>query len=222
MARRKVYNNITEEHYLKAIEWLEGGGTKVGACDILGVKSNSVMSRLVEEYLDKKEVDRVQRSRKRKLAVSKDEVVIWITDYINGFGLQELSDTHFRSTDVIREHLEKNGAMLRTHGKIDPLHPPLMPDQCISESFEDGQYVWSAKYGCIAQIKGKYKNAYRIQVLGNGLQEQSYQSPVELGCLKHLEELGVNLAAFEDYMKLEEVQHNLANTLRAANKGDKK
>jgi hypothetical protein len=40
--------------------------------------------------------------------------------------------------------------------------------------------------------------------------------------LKHLEELGVNLAAFEDYMKLDEVRHNLANTLRAANKGDKK
>jgi|TARA_R110000764_G_scaffold91280_2_gene174339 hypothetical protein len=222
MAKRKIYNNITEEHYIKAIDWLEGGGTKKGACDILGVKSNSVMSRLVEEYLDKKEVDKVQRSKKRKTAVSKDEVVMWITDYLNGYGLQELSDTHYRSTDVIKDHLEKNGAMLRFNGKIDPLHPPLMPDQCMSESFDDGQYVWSAKYGCIAQIKGKYKNAYRIQVLGNGLQEQSYQSPVELGCLKHLEELGVNLAAFEDYMKLEEVQHNLANTLRAANKGDKK
>jgi len=221
MARRKTYNDITEEQYLKAIEWLEEGKTKKGACQILKVSSNPVMERLISEYLDRKEVDKTQRAKKRKTAVTKDEVVMWISSYLNGYGIQELSDTYYRSTEVIKGHLEKNGAMLRFNGKIDPLAPPLMPDQCMADSFEVGQYVWAAKYGCIAQVVGQYKNAYRVYILGNGLQEQSYQSPAELGNLKHLEDLGVKLSAFEDYMGKDEVNHLLNKTMAEANKRHK-
>lgn len=220
MARAKAHN-ISEEKYLEAINWLENSGTKKGACEILGVGSNPTMERLIEEYYETKKRDKEHRARKRKLPVSKDELVLFIMDYINGFSLQDLSERHYRSADTIKTHLIKNGAFLRQQAKIDPLDPPMLPDACVATSFEKGQYVWAAKYGCIAQVKGTFKNAYRIQVLGNGMQESSYQAAAELGNLKHLEDLGVKLEAFEDYMSGDEVNAALAATIRAANKAAK-
>ncbi len=218
MARRKSYNDITEEQYIKAISWLEEGGTKKGACDILKVSSNKIMERLLQEHVEGKATAKKLRASKRSQPVLNSELVDIIMDYLNGYSLVELSERYYRSTDIIKHHLYKNGAMLRAIGKIDPSNPPAMPDQCFSETFETGQYVWSSKYGCIAQVKGEFKNAYRIQVMGNGRQEQAYQPSYELGCLKHLEAIGVKLSALEDYMKGDETLHLLAKTMREANK----
>jgi hypothetical protein len=218
MASKRTYNDLTEETYLRAINWLEDGGTKKGACEILKVSSNPTMERLILEFHEGKVRDREMRAAKRKVAVTQDEVLLYIMDYINGCTLNELSDRHFRSIDTIKMHLEKHGAMLRFHGTIDQLNPPMLPDECVSETFDVGQYVWSAKYGCIAQVKSKYKNAWKILVLGEGLQEYAYQEAAQLGSLKHIEALGVNLAAFEDYMPGEEVRLRINETMREANK----
>jgi len=216
---RKTYGNIAEDKYLEAIDWIAEGGTKKGACDILGVKSNPVMERLINEYIEGKARDKRLRAEKRKIAITDSEVVDWITSYLNGCTLGDLSNTYYRSIDVIKERIERHGALLRQQEKIDLLNPPLLPDLCVAESFKVGQYVWSAKYACIAQVMRVVSpDAYRIQVLGNGRQESSYQPSWELGDLTHLEKLGVKLEAFEDYMRLEEVQATVAQTMRDANK----
>lgn len=222
MAARKTYNEITDEQYAKAISWLEEGGTKKGACDLLKVSNNKTMERLIQEHVDGKANSKRIRAEKRSKAVEDGELVEIIMDYLNGYSLVELSDRHFRSVDIIKHHLYKNGAMLRFNGKIDPANPPVLPDQCFADEFEEGQYVWSSKYGCIAQVKCKYKNAYRIQVMGNGRQEQAYQPHYELGNLAHLEAIGVKLEALEDYMGLEEVKATVAKTMREANKRNSK
>jgi hypothetical protein len=218
MAKKNDYSGITDEQYQKASDWLSDGGTKKGACDILRVSNNKTMERLIQEHYDGKANAKRIRAEKRSKAVTDSELVEMVMDYLNGYSLTELSDRYFRSVDIIKHHLYKNGAMLRFHGKINPENPPVMPDQCFAESFEEGQYVWSAKYGCIAQVKAKYKNAYRIQVMGNGRQEQAYQDPAQLGNLEHLEAFGVKLEALEDYMQLVEVQATVAQTMRNANK----
>lgn len=222
MARRKSYGDITEEQYLKAINWIESGGTKKGACEILDVSNNKIMERLITEFHEGKSRAREMRAKKRKTAVSPSELVEIVMDYLNGYSLVELSDRYYRSTDLIKHHLNKNGAMLRFNGTIDPLNPPTMPDQCFTdEEPKIGEYVWSARYGCVAQVKAKFSNAFRIQIMSKGLQEQAYQGASELGSLKHLEDLGIKLSALEDYMPADEVRVKLAQTMREANKRDK-
>jgi 5'-3' exonuclease len=221
MAKKKNYE-ITDEQYEKAIAWLDEGKTKKGACDILGVSNNKTMERLIEEHLNKKQITKEMRAKKRRTAVTQEEVVSMITDYINGYTLQDLADSYYRSVNIIKLHLEKNGAMLRVNESIDPLNPPVLPDECMADTFNIGQFVWSAKYGCVAQVKAEYKGAYRIQVLGNGRQESSYQPAWELGDLTHLENMGVKLSQFTDYMRGEDVRHTIAQTMREANKRAKK
>lgn len=222
MARKKTYNDITEDKYLEAINWLENGGTKKGACQILGVSSNPTMERLINEYIEGKERDKRLRAEKRKTAISDNEVVEWVTSYLNGASLVDLSNTYYRSADVIKDRLDKAGALLRNQEKIDPLAPPMLPEACVADTFEVGQYVWSAKYGCLAQVMRCVKeDVYRIQVIGNGRQESAYQPSWELGCLKHLEKIGVKLTAFADYMEGDEVKITLNQTMREANKRTK-
>lgn len=221
MARVK-HVDVPKETYMQAIALLEQGGTKKAACEVLGIAYNTTrLSNLIEEFLSRQERDKKFRSQKRKEAVSKDEVANWVTSYLNGATLSELSNTYYRSQTVIKHHLEKHGALLR-QAKVDRLNPPVLPEQCISDSFEVGQYVWSTAYNCIALVKAKVGDyVYRIHVLGNGLQEFSNQPAWELGNLSHLEALGVNLKSFEDYMQADEVKLAIYETMQKANKREK-
>lgn len=221
MARRKTYD-ITEDQFTRAIEWLEDGGTKKGACDILGVTANRTMEAQIEDFQNRKRIDKEVRAKKRKLPLLNDELVGIISDYLSGASLAELSESFYRSTDTIKYHLNKNGAMLRTNSKINPLSPPALPDECIAESFADGEYVWAAKYGCIAQVKTKFKNAYRIRVWKDGTMEYAYQATSELGSMAHIEKIGVDLSKLlGSSLTNEEIAFEVNKTLVEANKKKK-
>ena len=221
MARRKTYD-ITDDQFDRAIEWLEDGGTKKGACDILGVSANKTMENLINEHLDRKRIDKEVRAKKRKLPVLKDELVGIISDYLSGSSLVELSESYYRSTETIKYHLSKSGAMLRTHNKIDPLNPPLLPDECVAYEFKPDQFVWAAKYGCIAQVKAKFKNAYRIRVWKDGTMEYAYQDSAELGDMSHIEALGVDLSKLlGSSLTNDEIAFTINKTLIEANKKKK-
>lgn len=223
MAKKRNYGDITEEQYQTAIQWLEEGGTKKGACDIMRVGSNPIMERLITEYIDRKVIDRELRAKKRKTAVLQPEVAEFITMYLNGYSLSDLSDTFYRSTSVIKLHLQKHGALLRQQETINPLSPPLMPDACMTDSLDPGQYVWSAKYGCIAKVDKQFnEDTYRVMILGDGIRQYSYQHVSELGSLRHLEAIGVNpeaLVGFE--MTSDEIQQSINRAVLEANKRSK-
>jgi hypothetical protein len=133
MSRRKA---ISEDTIIRAKEWLGNGGTKKGACDILGVSNNKTMESQLEEYDNKIRIDKELRARKRKEPVTAVELAEIITDHLGGYSMQELSEIYFRSTDTIKHHLVKNGALIRLHTKIDQLSPPLLPEVCMADSFE--------------------------------------------------------------------------------------
>lgn len=198
MARAKNYD-IPEQKFIQAIEHLESGGTKKRACEILGVTNNKTMERLIDEYITRKQTDREMRRKVRRQPILTKDVVSWITDYLQGDTFEELSDRYYRSAAIIKDRIEAAGALLRVNEKIDPLNPPMLPEQCVADDFEIGQIVWSAKYGCAVEVRGKYKDAYRILVATPGKQESAYQAAYELGSLKHLEDMGVNIGILVKY-----------------------
>lgn len=220
MARRKSVE-ATDEQYEKVIAHLEAGGTKKAACEILGIAYNTKrLGDLVEEWIARKEQGKVMRAKKRKQPVTNQELADIITDYLSGSSLVDLADRYYRSTNVIKYHLEKHGALLRFHGTVDPLNPPLIPEKCISESFDIGEFVWSAKYNCVAKIMGTYKGAYRIVTMGGeAFRFQAYQPSYELGSLKHLVQLGVNPERIcPTMLEPDEIAYKLNEAVRNANK----
>ena len=220
MAVSRNYD-ISDEKYVEAINNLEEGGTKKKSCEILGVSNNKTMERLINEFQERKELDRKMRSKKRKEPVTLSEVVNWITDYLQGSTFAELSTRYYRSASVIKSRVEGAGAMLRITGKIDTLNPPMLPEECVSETFEVGEIVWSAKYGCAAEVMGKYKDAFRIRIANTSRQEQAYQAAYELGSLRHLKEMGVDLSILVRYYE-KDCMATINKTIREMNRKEKK
>lgn len=220
MARTKTYD-ISDEQYAEAIANLENGGTKKKSCEILGVGNNKTMERLIEEHIARKENDKIMRRKMRRKPIMQSDVVNWITDYLQGDTFGELSERYYRSASVIKDRIESAGALLRVTEKINPLDPPLLPDQCIADSFEVGEIVWSAKYGCAVEVTGEYKGAYRIRVATPATQEYSYQASYELGSLKHLRDMGVNIDVLVKYYTKDCMQQ-INRTIIEMNKKAKK
>lgn len=220
MTRSKNYE-ISDEQFVAAIAHLEEGGTKKRACEILKVSNNKTMERLIQEWQENKAFDRDMRKKMRRKAIQPSEVVNWIEDYLRGSTIAELSDRYYRSQAIIKERIEINGALLRQNEKIDVLNPPLLPEICVSESFNVGDKVWSAKYGCIAEVVGTYKDAYRIRVANDSVQEFAYQAVSELGNLEHLVSLGVDLTRVTpEYTR--SCMNEVNRTIHEMNKKDRK
>lgn len=211
--------DITPEKYQQAIDLLENGGTKKAACEILGIRYNTTrLTKLLEQHTEDLARDKRLRAKKRKEPVTKEELVSMIEDYLSGSSFDEIARTSYRSTQVIKYHLEKHGALLR-HTSYNELLPPMLPEQCISESFEDGEYVWSAKYNSVAKVISKFKNAYRIKIVNEHMNQYSYQPAEELGSLKHLMELGVNVKGLiKGAISSDEITVLLNEAVRSANK----
>jgi hypothetical protein len=217
MARAAI-SSLTQDQYDRVTQHLANKGTKKAACEMLGMSYNTTkLAQLISQFETRIEAEAEVRAKKRKEPVSPQEVVWWITDYLRGSSLSELSESYFRSEAVIRLHLEKHGAMLRKP-KVDRRNPPMLPEQCISEDFTEGQYVWAAAYNCVAVVKGFYKGAVKIMVLSDGIQEHSYQPAYDLGSLKHLADLGVDLTKFTAYLSGPEVIAAVNDAVRAANR----
>lgn len=222
MSRQKV--EISEDTYYRVLDYLAmDGSTKKVACEMLGIKYNTKrLDTLINEFLEGIERDKRLRAKKRKEPVTKEEIVNLITDYLSGDSLAELSDNYFRSTNVIKYHLEKHGAMLRSNDKVDELNPPMLPDECIAENFEIGEYVWCAKYGSIARICAVFKNAYRIKIVNESMNQYAYQPAYELGSLAHLRNLGVDVKGLtKGALSDDEIIMKINEGVKAANKRKK-
>ena len=223
MARRKQVD-ITDEKYEEIILHLDGGGTKAAACRMAGIAYNTKrLDTLIDDWLGRQEHNKLMRAKMRKKAVSDIEIAGMITDYLAGSSIAQIADGYYRSTNIIKYNLNKHGAMLRSVTTIDKEKPPLLPEQCIADSFEAGDYVWSAKYDCIAKVQGSYKGAYRIVTMGGAAHRfQAYQPACELGCLKHLFALGVKAEnIYENMLSPEEITYKLNEAVRNGNKRNK-
>jgi hypothetical protein len=219
MARKQV--QISEEQYKEAITLLEDGGTKKRACEILGIAYNTKrLDNLIVEFQQKQVVEKDLRARKRKEALHGSELAEMITRYLQGDSLEDLSSTFFRSTGNIKYYLNKHGAMLRHHGRVDPLNPPLLPDECVVDSHDPGSYAWSARYNTICKIDKEYQpGVYRIVAYSDGLREYAYQSVEELGSIQHLFDLGVRpQALLGELLDDEEIIMTINKAVHAANK----
>lgn len=210
------------EKMAQAILELENGGTKKRACEIIGIAYNTTrLGTLIEDHLSRQVRDKEIRAKKRTQAVTNEEAAAIIIDYLNGESYDGLSDRHHRSVGMIKNIVEKNGANLRIVGSVNAMNPPALPEACITEEVEEGEYVWVCKYGCLGQVVGFYKGAVKVQVLGEGIQQKCYQPVWELGSLRHLQALGIDLNRFIEYTKGDEAKVKLYEAFKAAAKRDK-
>lgn len=174
--RKVVANDIPDNLFEEAKAWLENGGTKKGACEILSksgvsVSSNKKMEELIEEWEDRKIRSAEMRKKKRGTPIEDFEARSILEDYFSGVSIADIAEANYRSQMKIRSFLEENGALLRCTEQEDParpwkLHPPLLPDDTFADEYKPGDVVWIAGRQCFGEVKTKLNDeVYRVWLL---------------------------------------------------------
>ena len=223
--RKRVINEIPDEKFKEAIQWLEDGKTKKGACEILGVSSNPTMERMIEEWKDRQIQVAEMKKKKRGTQIEGVELANVIEAYLSGDSFEEIADRKYRSIQMIKAVLSKYGALLRINGEVNPLLPPEIPEEAMKEVFEVGELVWVPGYQTIGEIRKAMDNpigAYRVFLLSEGRQHNVHYMYWDLASVAHLADLGVDIKSLGFKWSREDTIELLRKAVAAALKLEKK
>lgn len=201
------------EHVINLLEKGDKPITKKEACQLLNITYNTTrLGKIIESYKENKARYAKLRAKKRGKPATEMEIRNIIEDYMGGDPMSEIAKTNFRSPAFVKSVLERFNVPMRS-SSANYFHPELLPDESLSEAFEPGEIVWSAKYNSTAEIIGHkssdpkfqkwdnngvvqvhptHGNCYRIWVNGTHAR-YAVQPWYELGKLSHLNELGVKI-----------------------------
>jgi len=227
----RIKADISDEQYKAAISALENGATKKAACEILNIAYNTNrLTTLIETYTKEKENELRLRKSKRGTPVSDAEMIDIIERYFDGESMEEISKRTFRPMPLIKLKLEQHGAMLKSRKTVNPMNPPMIPDECVEEHFALKGHVWVAGYNCLGEIDAivpdQAETTYRIYLLDRDKHRYVYYAWYELGSLRHLQALGLDVTKLGSIMSKEDRDICLSEALKQARmsakvKGDK-
>lgn len=203
MATRKTKRSAEEKLTPSNIEYVIGlleaerPITKKDACSILNISYNTTrLQQIIDRYKDRQARDAKFRAEKRGKPVTKDEIQYIIKEYINGSTIDSISNSTYRGATLIKQVLDKYAVPIRARSP-NYFKPELIPEEAMSDRFQIGEVVYSARYDSTAEVRSEIQQngkwVYRLWLLAENWQQFCYQPAEELASLKHLEALGVKL-----------------------------
>ena len=161
--RKKAGEKLDEANLSKVSALLNQDNpiTKKEACEILNISYNTTrLNRILDEHNDTVSYRETRKSHNRGKKATTLEIKEAIESYLNGETVSDISKRLFRSTTFVKNILDRVGVPEKLP-KTKRKGPAYLPDECVSESFEEGEKVWSASYHAPAIIKQEYTKEYQ-------------------------------------------------------------
>ena len=187
----KEGEDFSNEKIEKVIAMLNTGQTKKSCCDLLGMSYNTTrLGKIISTYELKKENDSILRKKLRNKSLDEQDIKYICQEYLNGEPLSGISDSIYRSTNVIKNVLKRYNIPLRNVSH-DYFHPVFIDEDEFLD-YKTGDLVFSARYNATAEIINLVEEGvYKICVLGKN-QRYAYQPAYELADLRKLQkEFGI-------------------------------
>lgn len=214
--KKKEHENLTNANIEKVIGLLEQPKpiTKKEACEILNITYNTTrLARIIEEYREERALESKRKAANRGKPATPFEVQAVIEGYLDGDTIADMAKRLFRSALFVKRIVDEAGVPEKA---VSYAEPSVIPDQCISEYFDIGQIVWSAKYGCLAIVRKVYYagstgnmadyDCYQVYLIEPIEEVSPYFPTVEkyggryatcpyydLGSMEHLKKFGVDV-----------------------------
>lgn len=223
--KKKDHENLSEANVERVIALLnaEKPITKKEACEALNISYNTTrLAKIIQEYEDTQELNKKLRAANRGKPVQDFERTAIAEGYLSGETIKGLSEQLYRSTEFIKRVIDELGV---PDASVTPEYfkPEMLPEQCVKDSFDIGEFVWSVRYGAIARIikempylasDGSGAKIYQIKVFERIDEEKmlidgkryahhpkdatfgtrnAHQRAYDLGSLAHLSKHGVSI-----------------------------
>lgn len=208
MARRRSeieQERMTDVNLLRVINMLEPKEgttpiTKKDACSMLGMAYNTTrLTKILEEFKQKRAADQVRRNEKRGKPASREEIEFVIQSYLEGEPIDSISKSIFRGAQFVKSILEEYSVPTRA-ASHSYFKPELIPEGAMRTRFNVGEIVYSARYDSLARIDGEQPSkdkvhnwVYLIFLLSDKQLQFAYQPSEELASLEHIRAAGVKL-----------------------------
>jgi len=172
--------------------------TKKDACQMLGMAYNTTrLGTILEQFKERQRRTAEQRAKLRGKAVTKDEKIFIIQEYLTGATIDAITKSTYRSVAIIKQVLDEYSVPLRIPGQ-NYFNPQLIPDGAARDKFEVGEVVWSARYGSLAKIYSekldpKHGHIYHMWLMDDKWRQYCWQPYYELASLQQIRELGVQV-----------------------------
>lgn len=141
--------------------------SKKEACEILNISYNTTrLEKIIEGYLEREAYTKKRKEQKRGTAASKDEIKEIVSEYLAGTPISKIAAAQYRSAAFVSNVIERVGVPERPTRVEDKKQVAFLPDQCVKESFEVGEVVWSALYHRPARIKHELSVDYQAEKPG--------------------------------------------------------
>ncbi len=158
--KKKDHEQLSDANILRVMELLADKKpiTKKVACEILNISYNTTrLSNIIEGYISKKANEKKHRDTNRGKPASDYEIQQTIEQYLRGEAVSDIAKGLYRSSSFIKGIINKLGVPKRAMGD-EKRHSIVLPDICVSDTFEPGQTVWSAVYHAPCKVIKEVKN----------------------------------------------------------------
>ena len=172
--------------------------TKKDACQMLGMAYNTArLGTIIEQFKERQRRTAEQRAKLRGKAVTKDEKIFIIQEYLTGSTIDAITKSTYRGVTIVKQVLDEYSVPLRIPGQ-NYFNPQLIPDGAVRDKFEVGEVVWSARYGSLAKIYSekldpKHGHIYHMWLMDDRWRQYCWQPAYELASLQQIRELGVQV-----------------------------
>ena len=177
--KKKSYEKLTAQNIQHVISLLNPTSsqakaiTKREACSILNISYNTTrLDKIIEDYHEQKEYRSRRVSQNRGRPARPDEIQDIVKEYLSGENVSNIAKGLYRSPSFVKSLLEKIGVPQRPTKIEGRKQEYYLPEQCVSDSFEEGEIVWSATYHAPAVIDKKLTKEH--QDSSPGLQTVDY------------------------------------------------
>ena len=181
MAIRKKAGEKLDEATLDRVSALlnqDNPITKKEACEMLNISYNTTrLGKILDDFNETTSYREVRKSQNRGKKATDMETKEAIEAYLSGETISDISKRLYRSTTFVKNILDRVGVPEKLP-KTKRKGPAYLPDECVSESFEKEEKVWSACYHAPAIIKQEYTKEYQNE--NAGIQYVNYEE--KYGC----------------------------------------
>lgn len=155
--RKKREEKLSEANINKVIELLvaEKPITKKEACEILHIAYNTTrLNKIIadhQETIDHRLRRKAQNKGKGVTELEKKSIVKY---YLEGSNTSDIAKALYRSPAFIKAVIERMGVPQKLPDTdYKGIKNAMIPEPCVSEEFEVGERVWSARGNCIAIVQ---------------------------------------------------------------------